>query len=584
MKIRFLGAVNGHVTGSCTHFHFQRTNVQFLVDCGLKQGEGPYGLTNGEPFAFEPSDIDFVILTHAHQDHCGLLPKLYQDGFTGEVICTSATAALARANLKDSLRHVDGLFSESDIAKIRFNVIEERQDFGLSRFIPIHDHIFAAFTRSAHILGACSIVIGWQESDQERRSLVMSGDLGNNTKLNPYQPLLAGRQNIFGYPDFIVVESTYGGRNREPEFSDSERRLQEISDALGDTASSGGVLLIPAFSLHRTQELLVDLFSVLRAAPTGSLGYGVDVIVDSRLACSMTNIYRKELGRRQRRNTSETLYRNRQLPDRLGVQGEDAVDEVLNDLFDTSHQLDNPLRVGEHTVSYQVGYALPKIGFEQNGRCIVLLTGGGMCEGGPVVEHLKSCLVGYDRSVTVLVTGYMATGSLGARLVDVLMNPASHSGEQVNKTLEVGDIKFPLEKLDARVRLVQGYYSGHADQSGLLEFIFSVAGTSPSISVKPVSVFINHGQHGSRQGLLAAIREHEVLDNEREVREVYLPENNAWFDLELGAWEVAEEVSGIERLLQALVAEQRKTNSLLKQLLVQQSKSPLQTTKRKAKG
>lgn len=575
MKIRFLGAVDGHVTGSCTHFHFERTNVQFLVDCGLKQGEGPYGLTNGEPFPFEPSEIDFVLLTHAHQDHCGLIPKLYREGFTGEVICTSATAALALANLKDSLKHVEGLFFEEDVARVKFSAVEERSNFGLSRLIPIHDHLFTAFTRSAHILGSCSIVIGWQERDQERRTLVMSGDLGNNNKLNPYQPILAGRQGVFGFPDYIVVESTYGSRVREQSFSSYEQRMTELRAVLEKTASTGGVLLVPAFSMHRTQELLVDIYTLLRSETEPASGIGLDVVVDSRLACVMTKAYKRELSRRQTLKSDETLYRNRLLATRLGVDGEESVDSILDDLFDTSHLADRPLQIGKHTISYQVGFSLNSPKSDSHGRGTVLLTGGGMCEGGPVVEHLKVCLAGYPRPVTFLVTGYMANDSLGARVVQALT--ARKSGDKLpSKVLEIGEMKIPAEELNAEICALQGYYSGHADQAGLLDYIFTVTGTSPSIPIKPVSVFINHGQHGSRQALEAAVRAHEVQDNERHIKDVHLPDSDSWFDLDDGCWVVAEEIPGVERLLQALLAEQRKTNALLKQLISLQavSKSP----------
>lgn len=570
MKIRFLGAVDGHVTGSCAHFHFERTNVQFLVDCGLKQGEGPYGLTNGEPFPFEPSEIDFVLLTHAHQDHCGQIPKLYREGFTGEVICTSATAALALANLKDSLNHIGNLFSQEDVAKVRFSAVEERSNFGLSRLIPIHDHLFVAFTRSAHILGSCSIVLGWQERDQERRTLVMSGDLGNNTKLNPYQPILAGRQGVFGYPDYIVIESTYGSRVREPSLSSFEQRARELRAVLEKTASHGGVLLVPAFSMHRTQEILVDLYTLLNSEPECAFGNGIDVVVDSRLACAMTKIYRRELSRRQLHKSNETLYRNRLLPARFGVEGEEAVDSILDDLFDTSHLAERPIQIGKHTVSYRVGFSLNLAKSDFNGRGTVLLTGGGMCEGGPVVEHLKVCLAGFPRPVTLLVTGYMANDSLGSRVVQALTARLSED-KPIGKVLEVGDIKIPIEELSAEICALQGNYSGHADQAGLLDFIFTVAGASPSLPANPVSVFINHGQHAARKALEVAIRSHEVQDNERHIKDIYLPDSDAWFNLDDGCWTVPEEISGVERQLQALLAEQRKTNALLKQLIALQA-------------
>lgn len=566
MKVSFLGAIDGHVTGSCTHFLFERSNIQFLVDCGLRQGEGPYGLTNGDPFPFEPTEIDFVLLTHAHQDHCGLLPKLYRDGFAGEVICTSATADLAMVNLKDSLKHVDGLFSEENVHQVRFSHIDERSDFGFSRLLPIHDHLFVAFTRSSHILGACSIVLGWQERGQERRHLVMSGDLGNNTKLNPYLPLLAGRQGIFAYPDYIVIESTYGAGARETHYSSFDDRIMKLRSILEATAHQDGVLLIPAFSLHRTQEILVDLYALLVSASEVTDGSGVDVIVDSRLACAMTKVYRRKLGERQGWNPNDTLYRNRLLAERLGVESESAVDELLDDLFDTSHIKDKPLRIGSHTISYQVNFSLSTTIPASSSRATVLLTGGGMCEGGPVVEHLKLCVAGYHRPVNLLITGYMANDSLGARLVEAIINRDAGNKQSI-QLLDIGGINIPVSEIKMGLHLLQGYYSGHADQEGLLDFIFTVTKTSPSIPVKPVSVFINHGKHGARQALQSAIQAHKTKEGERHVKDVYLPDSSAWFDLDTGNWIEPKEVSGLEHLLQAILAEQRKTNALFKQLI-----------------
>mgnify|MGYP006342311167 CR=1 FL=1 len=265
MRLRFLGASDGHVTGSCTHFYYDRKKTHFLVDCGFVQGEGNDRVDNSRPFAFSPSEIAFVLLTHAHIDHCGLIPRLYKEGFTGKVICTKATARLASVSLMDSVRHVNGLFSEENVNQIRFECIDEREGFGLSRMLPIHNDLFASFSRSAHILGATSITIGWLNDQEEKVNMVMSGDLGNNTKANPYQPLLAGRQGIFGYPEAIVVESTYGGRARETKYSDFDGRITALKEIVQtEIFDKKALLVIPAFSLQRTQEVLLDFFQIFK--------------------------------------------------------------------------------------------------------------------------------------------------------------------------------------------------------------------------------------------------------------------------------------------------------------------------------
>lgn len=127
MRIRFIGASDDHVTGSCTHFSYDRKEVQFLVDCGLHQGENHALFKNRKKFPFDAADIKFVLLTHAHINHCGLIPKLYRDGFQGVVFCTTATAQLARLSLLDSVRFSAGLYSEDDVKAIQFSCVDPRK-------------------------------------------------------------------------------------------------------------------------------------------------------------------------------------------------------------------------------------------------------------------------------------------------------------------------------------------------------------------------------------------------------------------------------------------------------------------------
>ena len=160
MKVRFLGAING-VTGSCTHFKFPKTNTEFLVDCGQHQGERHSDAENHADFPFDPKNIKFIILTHAHIDHCGLIPKLCRDGFKGRVICMAATAKLTKIALFDAVKHVD-FFTVDDVKSIKFDNIDDRDDFGLSRLIPLDDDIFIGCFRTSHILGSVSVTISWK--------------------------------------------------------------------------------------------------------------------------------------------------------------------------------------------------------------------------------------------------------------------------------------------------------------------------------------------------------------------------------------------------------------------------------------
>jgi len=654
MQFRFIGATGGHVTGSCTHFYYPRKDSQFLVDCGLVQGEGDDFKKNSSAFPFEPSEIDFVLLTHAHQDHCGLIPKLYKDGFKWKVICTKATARLTRLSLLDSAFHNEGLFSEGDVDCIRFDHIDDRQEFGWSRLLPIADDLFASFTRSAHILGATSITIGWLNQSSEKEYLVMSGDLGNNTKDNPYQPLLAGRQGIFGYPKAIIVESTYGGKDRDQASSDHEGRLECLRKIIQEEVfDKKSLVLIPAFSLQRTQELLFDLvltfqrhFSsqelsqtpsyfpsdfddefenaawdhavhrcLLRAIGTlpvedqdkwlncfveaDSTGrenfrlvdnatvsvedikklmtecrhtYPVDIVLDSILARKMSAVFRDELCSRQRFNPEETVYRNRHMAERFGLASELEVDALLKDLLPEDNDEDVTIPLGVHAIRYKTKYPTPRPSVLQEKGCI-LITGGGMCNGGPVLEHFKKTLIAKRRTV-LLTNGYMATGSLGGAIQAVCQ--AKHDGTPLPvEPLEIGAERFNPEDVTLKLIQLQGYYSGHADQSGLMDFIFKVKSSDKLLlDSKSATVFINHGRHAIRTAFKNAIevRASGRLQGDRAIDAVETPDDPMpWYDLDAGKWLEPVVETRTDSLLLELIAGQRKTNNLLQRLIDQRS-------------
>lgn len=654
MRFRFIGATGGHVTGSCTLFHYPRKNSRFLVDCGLVQGEGNDIAKNASQFPFHPFEIDFVLLTHAHQDHCGLIPKLYRDGFKGRVICTKATAQLAKLSLLDSAKQKDCPFSESDVDNIKFDQIDERPDFSLSKLLPIADDLFASFTRSAHILGAMSITIGWLNPAGEKEYIVMSGDLGNNTKLNPYQPLLAGRQGIFGYPKAIIVESTYGAKDRDSECFDYDGRIECLRKIIQEEVfEKKSVLVIPAFSLQRTQELLFDLTlvfqkyfstedlsqapshvpnefiddfgndawdhlvhrSFLRSIATRSeieqekwlncfsavegegrenyrliddtdvsisdikklmsecrRTYPVEIVLDSPLARKMSAIFRDELCRRQRFNQDETVYRNRYLAQRFGLSSEFEVDELIKKLLPADNGNDVTIPNGVHEILYKTGYKLPRPSIIQDKGCI-LITGGGMCNGGPVLEHFKKTLTAKRRTV-LLTNGYMAAGSLGGTIQAVCQAKQDGTPPPI-EPLVIGEDHFNPVDVTLKVIPLQGYYSGHADQSGLLDFIFATKSSGKSqLDPKPATVFINHGRHAVRTEFKKAIeaRASMAQDGDRAINGVETPGDPMdWYDLDSDKWLVPVIETRTDSLLMELIDQQRKTNYLLQRLLDQRS-------------
>lgn len=650
MRFRFLGANDGHVTGSCTHFSYDRKNIQFLVDCGLVQGEGNDYADNSRPFPFNPSEIDFIFLTHAHQDHCGLIPKLYKDGFSGRVICTSATARLAKISLLDSAKHANGLYTEQDVNKIRFEKIDQREGFSLSRMLPIHTDLFASFLRSAHILGSVSITIGWINENEERSYMVMSGDLGNNTKSNQFQPLLAGRQGIFGDPTSIVIESTYGGRVRDAELSSFEGRILALKEIIQEEVfNKKSILIIPAFALQRTQELLFDLHyvfkkyfstedssqssvhsinpwydlfehktwngvlqqslervietmpfdeqdrwknAIIRITEPDRSGfslrdgcdvsiteikklisetqtlYPVDIVLDSPLAREFSSVFHDELCHRQNHNTNETIYRNRSMPERFGVSDEIEVDKIVKSLLPNSDEDIIEIPIGVHSIRYERSFKIPRTNQVQERGCI-LITGGGMCDGGPVVAHLEK-VISSKRPAVILLSGYMAKSSLGSTLVEISKAQLDDT-PMPSETYQVGEKLVASTDITARVIQLQGYYSGHADQSGLMDFIFRGVGRPQDEKIqKPATIFLNHGQHSARKIFKEVIESRAATPEEgdRIIVNIELPDGqDRWYDLNTQEWLAPEPDSKTDALLKALLNEQRKTNSLLARML-----------------
>lgn len=651
MKIKFIGAVGGSVTGSCTLFNYPKARVQFLVDCGAVQGEGDFESANGGPLPFDATDIHFVLLTHAHLDHCGLLPRLYQEGFKGEVFCTEATAKLARLSLMDSAKYPHSGFSKDDVQRIRFQPIEGRLE--KAKWMGLAQDLSCTFQRTAHIVGATSITIQWLDNAGVRRYMVMSGDLGNNVKGNLYQPLLAHRKGIFAYPDAIVVESTYGNRVREPAHQSFEARIEAWRQLIQhEVFDKKAVLVIPAFAMQRTQEVLLDLYVTLQRhfqaeedilapceprirlwdqfegdswneltqiaiqravgvlppteqegwlsaiikvddkrrpyclAPGSSktvqdldclvndtrLPYPLDITLDSPLAREMGAIIRQELGRRSAHKPDEYAHRNPDMRARLGLGTDAEVDGLLASLFSSPDQADHPVVLGPHTIQFRSEFKTPRPS-QCGERGSILITGGGMCDGGPVLKHLAK-LVDQKRETVLVQVGYMAQASLGARLIKVLQQRAR--GEVIaQERMDIGDRAGELAVYTAnmhmRVAEMSSYYSGHADQNGLLDFVHVVDDKPASgVEVNAATVFINHGTPGARAGLKAAIeqRAQAAREGDRPIGALELPaRGERWYDLQAGEWESEGQSQTVEQLLQDLLKEQIKTNGLLRNLL-----------------
>ncbi|MBR4110951.1 MAG: MBL fold metallo-hydrolase [Clostridia bacterium] len=453
MKITFLGATKT-VTGS--NILVETNDKKFLVDCGLYQGQQKETMLNTDEFLFTPSEIDFVLLTHAHIDHSGRLPKLYVDGFEGPIYATKATCDLCSIMLPDS-----GYIQESEIEWLNrkrrregkhevpplytyqdaVDSLELFEKVQYNEILQIDQNIKVRYKDAGHMLGSAIIEV-WIKEDGEEKKLVFTGDLGNNNI-----PLLR-EPSIIEDADVLVMESTYGGRIHE----EKQNKATEFLSIVTDTLEKGGNVVIPSFAVGRTQEILYEIqknkqnedevfrrkFDELMSAP---------VFVDSPLAISATEIFLKNL---------------------------DCLDEhVQEDIRDGKKPLDFPGL--KFTPSVEESRAL-----NENANKSIIISASGMCEVGRIKHHLKHNLWRSDS--TILFVGYQAIGSLGRKIVD---------GAKTVKLFgeEIG--------VNARIEYIEAF-SGHADKNGLLNFV-------RSFSKKPTQIYLVHGEEESQLALSDAL-------------------------------------------------------------------------------
>ncbi len=407
IKLSFHGACQ-EVTGSC---HLVETDsVKFLVDCGIFQGGDFYASRNWDEFAFDPKEIDFVILTHAHMDHAGRLPKLYKDGFRGKVYCVEPTKDFAYLMLYDSARIAQkeaksqnrpAPYSRQNVRDLINLFVPLKYD----RQIKINSKLRFKLRDAGHILGS-AIAEVWIKDGSQEKKLVFSGDLGNSPV-----PLLKDTSVIDG-ADYVVMEATYGGRIHEP----AELRLRMLKEAIIQSVGQKGVLMIPSFALERTQEVLYELNYLIE----NRLVPDTRVFLDSPLAIRATKIYQ------------DYLHYFDKESQKLMQAGDDIFQFPGLEFTSSSRQ---SKRIN--------GIQPPK----------VIIAGSGMCVGGRIPFHLKLYL--NDPNNQLLFIGYQVDGSLGRKLFD--------GAKQVKILGEQVRVKAKIDAI--------GAYSAHADQPKLLHWV-----------------------------------------------------------------------------------------------------------------
>ncbi len=448
MKITFLGATK-EVTGS--NFLVEAAGKKFLVDCGMFQGRGDTELQNYKEFEYNPAEIDFMLLTHAHIDHSGRIPKLYKDGFKGPIFAHKATCDLCQIMLQDSghiqemesvwknkkrQRKGEELLEPLYTAQDALDSLEIFTPVQYDELIEIDSNIHVRFNDAGHMLGS-SIIEIWENVDGKETKAVFTGDLGNNDI-----PLL-GEPTMIDDADFLVMESTYGSRLHNKNLEKAEIFLEIVAQTL----DKGGTVVIPSFAVGRTQEILYELnklkenrtdekfmkeYATLMKAP---------VYVDSPLAISATQIFR----------------------DNMDLFDEDTKSRISMG--------DNPLEFPGLKFAQTADESKA---LNENPEPAIIISASGMCEVGRIKHHLKHHL--WDSNSTILFVGYQAPGTLGYSIVHGA-EAVKIFGEEIN--------------VNARIEYIEGY-SGHADQEWLMNFIYS-------FRRRPKHIFLVHGEEESQE-------------------------------------------------------------------------------------
>jgi len=427
MKIKFLGAAKG-VTGSC--FLVEIGDSKMLIDCGMYQ-EKTLNERNYMPFEFVPSEIDHLFLTHAHLDHCGLIPKLVKDGFKGKIYCSFQTLELAKVILFDAAK-IQEINQRMNNNGIRNELLYSSSDveYALTKFSPIKlmdevnldGNISVKFLPVGHILGAASVFIKSKE-----KNILFSGDIGRTNQS------IIKSFNDYSYtdikPDYIVMESLYGGRIHEPK----DENINILIESINKIKKNKGKILMPVFSMHRAQEIL-EIFNYLIISK--SLESDFEIYLDSPMAIEICRIYLNNIN--EFNNHAEYLG--------------NKVNYVFN----------GDVRKGEISIRQEDRF-IPgnlKTILKQkkskkliNATNAVIMAGSGMADGGRIVKHLYN---GLERPENiVLLVGFQAEETLGRRLGD---------GE---KNVTISDKEIIVR---AEIKYLRGF-SAHADENDLMVWL-----------------------------------------------------------------------------------------------------------------
>lgn len=448
IKLGFYGAAR-NVTGSR---HFVEANgVRFLVDCGLYQ-ERFLKERNWEPFPIPPDTLDAVLLTHAHIDHCGLLPKLVREGFHGRIYCTDATADITKIMLVDSarLQEEDAQFKKKRHEKegrqgahpeVPLYTVKDAEAC-FPQFYPVPygetlrlaDGVEVVFHDAGHVLGSSMLMLNVTQNG-ESRNILFSGDVGRRNR-----PILKD-PTLFDQADYVIVESTYGDRLHE----DGDKIADELAEVINSTVAVGGNIVVPSFALERAQENLYYMNELLAAKRIPS----IMVFFDSPMAVSITEIFERHL---------------------------DLFDKEARDLIqkgDSPFDFPGLTRVTTTDASKAINNIAGSV---------MIIAGAGMCNGGRIKHHLVSNISRPES--TIMFVGYQAIGTLGRQILD-----------GAKKVRILGQ----MYKVKARIAQLSGF-SAHADRDELMSWL-------SAIKNQPRGVFVVHGEEEVAIGFAGLIKD-----------------------------------------------------------------------------
>jgi len=447
VNLRFLGGAR-EVTGSCILVQTGRS--RFLVDCGMFQGGGESERKNARKFPVPPSSVDFVLCTHAHIDHTGLLPRIVREGYRGPVYATSATADLLGVMLPDSghiqereaewkgrkqrragKKDVSPLYTEADA----FAVLPRLSPVRYGETVAPAPDVRASFLDAGHILGSAILSVSVRDGGRER-TLVFTGDLGHRGLPIVRDPSPVTRADV------VVMESTYGNRVHKGMEETTEEFVHAVTDTLG---RKGGNVVIPAFAVGRTQDILYLLAVLTRRGRVK----GLTVHIDSPLAAEAT---------------------------RITLRHPECFDAETREVYEWQEQNPEALRV---IITRGVEDSMALNSLRGGG---IILAGSGMCEAGRIKHHLKHNL--WRKESSVIIVGFQAQGTLGRKIVEGARQVRIF-GEEINVAADIYTI---------------GGLSAHADRDDLLAW-------AGGFRTSPEKVFVAHGEESVSVGFAGLLHE-----------------------------------------------------------------------------